>query len=71
MSAPMTIYVCPNGHAKSTHFGDAGCYVCGEAVAPVSVFREEDVRPLFDAAQAGVIDPAAIAAFPAPEEWKR
>lgn len=88
MSEPLTIYVCPacgwwEGDANRDPDGDCNgadaspwpTHALTEMV-PVRVFREEDVRPLWEAAEertdsvyrSGVLE-AAVEAFPSPEEW--
>jgi hypothetical protein len=88
MPAPPTIYECP---VCGTWSEDAD-YTGGHDFArfpdchrnqrvPVRVFREEDVRPLWEELRDARRIPSAIAAlpgigraldaFPAPEEWSR
>lgn len=89
MSEPVTIYECPNRHLSSHPVNAGGsdldapkCYACLKVVTSVRVFREEDVRPLWEAARmldrerqylldsdTPYAEYAKLAAFPAPEEW--
>lgn len=85
MTEPLTIYECsgPLAHRSSVRRPGGGikadrCFFCPEVVQEVRVFREEDVRPLwevlaFGAGLRGDDPPAdaveAMRAFPAPEEW--
>lgn len=89
MPEPLTIYECPeHGVMRTcvTPFPDAlpapACRVfgCQQPTSPVRVFREEDVRPLWEAVNRrrrfgdDTCEPHeddAFDAFPAPEEWKR
>jgi hypothetical protein len=85
VSGPLTIYECPK---CDWWFGDDDergeqPITCADghdevALREVRVFREEDVRPLWEIAVAGIaqFDPGrsgrnAVRNFPAPEEWKR
>jgi hypothetical protein len=75
MTEPLTIYECPEpGHGTRLRPWMAGGEPCPRCV-PVRVFREEDVRPLWDALNAvRMADDhrnvgCALNAFPAPEAW--
>jgi hypothetical protein len=81
MSEPLTIYECPKCGAQhlDRYWGRTpNCPHRGDEFREVRVFREEDVRPLWEAAQDAkdmLAMPApkyetAVDAFPAPEEWK-
>lgn len=71
MSA-LTIYECPAHGPQGLPPYDYPCAVCGAAVREVRVFREEDVRPLWQAANGRYVRELieeAVDAFPAPADW--
>ena len=85
MSTPLTIYACTvpgcdywrSEYSTGGHMADVGRGPLQRHVLkPVTVFREEDVRPLWEAARGHVDHGAslpvlnAFKAFPAPEEWR-
>lgn len=92
MPEPLTIYECTGCGEQRRHERDWCCYEAiprstrrlAREVVPVRMFREADVRPLWEAArvleaECGVSAPdwdaadeaaAAIDAFPAPDDWK-
>lgn len=54
MPEPLTIYECTCGHVEDQprypHVSPHSTNLCHEQMLPVRVFREEDVRPLWEAA---------------------
>lgn len=80
MAGALTIVVCPEHGPRAFDESYVGrpCshltsgHVCGRYMDRVRVFREEDVRPLYDTVDTfGVAEERVVLdRFPAPEEWK-
>jgi hypothetical protein len=78
-SSGLTVYECEVHGVRQVLRYEPPCDICGRVLKPVRVFREEDVKPLWEAVAFGADltgdepFPAAIDAarmFPAPAEWK-
>lgn len=86
MSEAIVVYECPECGLVTDQPGNGRCGVVAlhsdaDSVrlhGPIQVFRDEDVRPLWEALRLlaspfsdRITAVQALDAFPAPEEWKR